>query len=75
MATAKKQTTRALEKPKTDEPSPMTVERKAKATLSASVNNASVIVMYQEKIMGKDTDINALIEGTGTKQSDDHGAG
>jgi hypothetical protein len=63
MATEKKQTTKALEKPKADEPSPMTVDRKAKAALSASVNNASVIVMYQENIMGKDLDINALIEG------------
>jgi hypothetical protein len=63
MATAKKQTTKALENPKADEPSPMTTDRKAKAALSASVNNASVIVMYQENIMGKDLDINALIEG------------
>jgi hypothetical protein len=62
MATAKKQTTKALEKPKADEPSPMTPDRKAKAALSASVSNASVIVMYQENIMGKDLDINALIE-------------
>ena len=63
MATAKKQTTKALEKPKTDEPSPMTVDRKAKAALSASVNNASVIHIFQENIMGKETDLNALIEG------------
>jgi hypothetical protein len=63
MATAKKQTTKALEKQKADEPSTMTVDRKAKAALSASVNNASVILTYQENIMGKDTDINALIEG------------
>lgn len=63
MATAKKQTTKALEKPKADEPSPMTAERQAKAALSASVNSASVILTYQENIMGKDTDIYALIEG------------
>ena len=63
MATAKKQTTKALEKPKTDEPSPMTVERKAKAALSASVNNASVIQKYQGNIMGKDTELILLIEG------------
>ncbi len=62
MATAKKQTTKAIEKPKADEPSPMTTEKKAKAALSASVNNASVIQIFQENIMGKDTDINALIE-------------
>ena len=41
----------------------MTKERKAKAALSASVNNASVIQIFQENIMGKDTDLNALIEG------------
>ena len=63
MATAKKQTTKALEKPKADEPSPMTADRKAKAALSASVNNASVIHIFQENIMGKETDLNALIEG------------
>ena len=63
MATAKKQTTKAIEKPKTDEPSPMTAERQAKAALSASVNSASVIQIFQENIMGKDTDLNALIEG------------
>jgi hypothetical protein len=63
MATTKKQTTKAIEKPKADEPSPMTPHRKAKAALSASVSNASVIVMYQENIMGKDLDINVLIEG------------
>ena len=63
MASTKKQSSKASEKPKADETSPMTVERKAKAALSASVNNASVIVMYQENIMGKDVDINALIEG------------
>jgi predicted RNA-binding Zn ribbon-like protein len=63
MATAKKQTTKALEKPKADDTSPMTPDRKAKAALSASVNNASVIVMYQDNIMGKDVDINAVIEG------------
>ena len=63
MATAKKLTTKALEKPKADEPSPMTADRKAKAALSASVNNASVIHIFQENIMGKETDLNALIEG------------
>ena len=63
MATAKKQTTKALDKPKADEPSPMTADRKAKAALSASVNNASVIHIFQENIMGKETDLNALIEG------------
>ena len=51
------------EKPNADEPSTMTADRKAKAALSASVNNASVILTYQENIMGKDTDINALIAG------------
>lgn len=63
MATAKKQKTKALERPKAEDTSPMTPDRKAKAALSASVNNASVIVMYQENIMGKDVDINAVIEG------------
>ena len=63
MAVVKKQAPKALEKPKADEPSPMTAERQAKAALSASVNGASVILTYQENIMGKDTDINALIEG------------
>jgi hypothetical protein len=63
MATAKKQTTKALENPKAYETSPMTAERKAKAALSGSVNNASVILMYQENIMGKDIDINELILG------------
>ncbi len=63
MATAKKQTTKAIEKPKADEPSPMTKERKAKAALSASVNNASVIQIFQDNIMGKETDINLLVEG------------
>ena len=63
MATAKKQTTKALEKPKADEPSTMTADRKAKAALSASVNNASVIQIFQDNIMGKETDINLLVEG------------
>ena len=63
MATAKKQSSKASEKPKADDTSPMTPDRKAKAALSASVNNASVIVMYQDNIMGKDVDINAVIEG------------
>ena len=63
MATAKKLTTKALEKPKADEPSPMTADRKAKAALSASVNNASVIQIFQDNIMGKETDINLLVEG------------
>jgi hypothetical protein len=72
MATEEKQTTKALEKPKADEPSPMTADRKAKAALSASVNNASVIVMYQENIMGKDLDINALIEGLQDNCKDVH---
>jgi hypothetical protein len=62
MATSKKQTEKELEKPKADEPSPMTADRKAKAALSGSVNSASVIQIFQENIMGKDTDINALIE-------------
>ena len=63
MAATKKQSSKASEKPKADDTSPMTADRKAKAALSASVNNASVIVMYQENIMGKDVDINAVIEG------------
>ena len=63
MATSKKQSSKASEKPKAEDTSPMTPDRKAKAALSASVNNASVIVMYQENIMGKDVDINAVIEG------------
>lgn len=63
MAATKKQSSKPIEKPKADDTSPMTADRKAKAALSASVNNASVIVMYQENIMGKDVDINAVIEG------------
>ena len=63
MAVVKKQAPKALEKPKADEPSPMTADRKAKAALSASVNNASVIQIFQDNIMGKETDINLLVEG------------
>ena len=63
MAATKKQSSKAIEKPKADETSPMTPDRKAKAALSASVNNASVIHIFQENIMGKETDLNALIEG------------
>ena len=63
MATSKKQSSKASEKPKADEPSPMTADRKAKAALSASVNNASVIQIFQDNIMGKETDINLLVEG------------
>ena len=61
MATAKKQTTKAIEKPKAEQPSPMTPETKAHAALSASVNGASVIHAFQDNVMGKDTDINVLI--------------
>ena len=63
MAATKKQSSKAIEKPKADEPSPMTADRKAKAALSASVNNASVIQIFQDNIMGKETDINLLVEG------------
>jgi hypothetical protein len=63
MAISKKATSKAIEKPKVDEPSPMTPEKKAKAALSSSINNASVIQKFQSNIMGKDTDLIYLIEG------------
>ena len=63
MATTKKPTAKAIDKPKAEQPEKMAIERKAKAALKPSVNGASVIQVFQENVMGKDTDINGLIEG------------
>ena len=61
MATTKKPAP-ALKKPKTAKPYVMTVADKARMAVKPSMNGAAVIQAYQGNIMGKDADINALIE-------------
>ncbi|MDO8714238.1 MAG: hypothetical protein Q7K13_07155, partial [Polynucleobacter sp.] len=63
MVTTKKPTAKAIEKSKVEQAETLAIERKAKAALKPSVNGASVIQVFQENVMGKDTDINGLIEG------------
>lgn len=63
MTAVKRATTKSIAKPKAEAPRPMTPQKMARAALSASVNNASVVHMFQDNIMGKDTDLNDLIEG------------
>lgn len=63
MTTTKKVTPKTIEKPKADEPSPVTAKQKAIAALSSSVNNGAVIHQYQGNMMGKDTELGHLIEG------------
>lgn len=61
MATTKKPAP-TLKKPKTAKPYVMTVADKALMAVKPSMNGAAVIQAYQGNIMGKDADINALIE-------------
>lgn len=52
----------AFKKPKTVKPYVMTLADKARMAVKPSMNGAAVIQAYQGNIMGKDADINALIE-------------
>jgi hypothetical protein len=48
---------------KVDEPTPVRYETNAGMALRASVNGASVIQIFQNNLLGKETDINELMEG------------
>lgn len=61
MATTKKPAP-ALKKPKTAKPYVMTVADKARMAVKPSMNGAAVIQAYQGNVMGKDADINVLID-------------
>ena len=57
-----------MSKPRTNalpamQESPLTTAEKTRLTLMPSVNSATVIEAYQTNVMGKDTDINLMIEG------------
>lgn len=58
MATIKKTTNQG----KTDQSQVMTPEYKAQAALTPSVNAAAVIEAYQGNVMGKDADMNVMVE-------------
>lgn len=51
-----------LKRPKTAKPYELTTADKARMAVKPSMNGAAVIQAYQGNIMGKDADINALIE-------------
>jgi hypothetical protein len=61
MATTK-QPAKSSRKPKTATPYELTTADKAHMAVKPSMNGAAVIQAYQGNIMGKDADINALIE-------------
>jgi hypothetical protein len=61
MATTKKPA-QALKMPKTVKPYVMTVADKARMAVKPSMNGAAVIQAYQGNVMGKDADINVLID-------------
>lgn len=61
MATTKKPAP-APKKPKTAKPYVMTVADKARMAVRPSMNGAAVIQAYQGNIMGKDADMNVLID-------------
>lgn len=61
MATTK-QPAKGRRKPKTAKPYELTTADKARMAVKPSMNGAAVIQAYQGNIMGKDVDINALIE-------------
>ena len=57
-----KMTTKALAKPKAEKPPQLTAAEKASMALRPSLNGAAVIHAYQNNIMGKEADMNVLIE-------------
>ena len=61
MATVKK-TSKNLRKPEAAMPPAQTTADKARMALLPSVNGAAVIEAYQGNVMGKDTDMNVLID-------------
>ncbi|GAB3483748.1 hypothetical protein [Polaromonas eurypsychrophila] len=61
MTTAKKQAPNLI-KPKTAKPYVLTVADKATMAVKPSMNGAAVIQAYQGNVMGKDADINVLID-------------
>jgi hypothetical protein len=62
MPATKEPPKKAPSKSKTAKPSEMTKADKARMALMPSVNSAAVIESYQSNVMGKDTDMNVLIE-------------
>ena len=56
------QSTKNLRKPKTAKPYVMTVADKARMAVRPSINGAAVIQAYQANVMGKDADMNVLID-------------
>ena len=61
MATTKK-VSKNPAKPKTAKPYEMTTADKARMAVRPSINGASVIHAYQANVMGKDADMNVLID-------------
>lgn len=59
---ATKQPAKHRAKPKMAKPYELTTEDKARMAVKPSMNGAAVIQAYQGNIMGKDADINALID-------------
>lgn len=61
MATDKK-TSKNLKTPQIEKPPPMAIADKARMALLPSVNGAAVIEAYQANVMGKDADMNAMVD-------------
>lgn len=61
MATVKK-TSKNLKTPQIEKPPPMAIADKARMALLPSVNGAAVIEAYQANVMGKDADMNAMVD-------------